>query len=87
MNVRIVHYCVMFLFILFIFIHVYLSLFEGSGLVANMFLRKEHPGYVCDPKTGEIIGFDDLSDTPEYKAKLAKKQKQAAKRAAKEMES
>lgn len=63
MSVRVIHYVLMFIFIIFILIHVYLGVTEGGGtsLIKLMFLRKEHEGYITDPKTGRIIGYDDLS--------------------------
>ena len=52
----------MWIFIAFMIIHVYLAIAEDSALVGLMFLWREHEGYVSDPKTGEIVGYDDLSD-------------------------
>ncbi len=59
MNMRIIHYFLMWVFIIFIFIHVYLANIEGTAQTKLMFFRKEHGGAVVDPETGEIIGYDD----------------------------
>lgn len=61
-GVRVLHYIFMWVFIAFMIIHVYLAIAEDSALVGLMFLWREHEGYVSDPKTGEIVGYDDLSD-------------------------
>ena len=58
MNVRIIHYVLMWLFIIFIIIHVYLATVEGTANVKIMFLHKETPGLLADPDTGAVIGVD-----------------------------
>ena len=49
MNLRIFHYFMMYVFIIFIFIHVYLANVEGVAPTALMFFHKEHGGLVYDP--------------------------------------
>ena len=61
MNVRVIHYFLMWIFIIFIFIHVYLANIEGTASTKIMFFHKEHGGLTADPDTGEVIGEDDLS--------------------------
>ncbi|WP_165045942.1 cytochrome b/b6 domain-containing protein [Adlercreutzia sp. ZJ138] len=60
MNMRIIHYFLMFVFIIFMFIHVYLANVEGFAPTALMFIRKEHGGLVYDPDRHVIVGEDDL---------------------------
>jgi len=60
MNVRIIHYFLMWIFIIFIIIHVYLATIEGSAYSKIMFLHKESPGYTIDPETVKVNGHDDL---------------------------
>ena len=62
MVVRIILYYLMWVFILFLFIHVYLANIEGLSPSKLMFLRKEHGGLVYDPETHNIIGEDDLRE-------------------------
>jgi len=64
MNVRMLHYVLMWIFIIFIFVHVYLANIYGSSASKMMFFRKEHGGEVIDPETLEVIGEDDLSEPP-----------------------
>ncbi len=59
MNMRIVHYFLMYVFIIFMFIHIYLANVEGVAPTALMFLRKEHGGLVYDPKRHVIVGEDN----------------------------
>ena len=66
MVVRIIHYFLMWVFILFIFIHVYLANIEGLAPTKLMFLRKEHGGLVYDPEVHNIIGEDDLDSSEEH---------------------
>ncbi len=61
MNQRIIHYFLMYVFIIFIFIHVYLANVEGTAPTKLMFFWKEHGGLVYDPDKHIIIGEDDLS--------------------------
>jgi Ni/Fe-hydrogenase 1 B-type cytochrome subunit len=60
MVIRIIHYYLMWVFIIFIFLHVYLANVEGTEPTKLMFLRKEHGGLTYDPKVHNIIGEDDL---------------------------
>lgn len=58
MNMRLIHYFIMYIFIIFIFIHIYLANVEGTEPTKLMFLRKEHGGLVYDPERHVIIGED-----------------------------
>jgi Ni/Fe-hydrogenase 1 B-type cytochrome subunit len=60
MNMRIIHYFMMFIFIIFMFIHVYLANVEGFAPTLLMFFRKEHGGLVYDPERHVIVGEDNL---------------------------
>jgi Ni/Fe-hydrogenase 1 B-type cytochrome subunit len=60
MSVRIIHYFGMFVFIIFMFIHVYLANVEGFEPTKLMFFRKEHGGLVYDPDKHVIVGDDTL---------------------------
>ena len=60
MIIRIVHYFLMWVFILFTLIHVYLANIEGFAPTKLMFIRKEHGGLVYDPETHNIMGEDEL---------------------------
>lgn len=66
MNVRIIHYFLMWLFIIFIILHVYLATIEGKAPVRLMFLYKESPGLVTDPETGRVIGVDNMGMPAEH---------------------
>lgn len=59
MSVRIIHYYGMFVFIIFIFIHVYLANVEGVAPTKLMLGRKEHGGLVYDPDIHNIVGVDE----------------------------
>ena len=59
MSVRIIHYFMMYVFIVFMFIHVYLANVEGFAPTALMFIHKEHGGLVYDPDTHNIVGEDE----------------------------
>ena len=61
MTMRIIHYFLMFVFIIFIFIHVYLANVEGTAPSKLMFFWKEHGGDVYDPESKTIVGHDDLA--------------------------
>lgn len=61
MSMRIIHYFGMFVFIIFLFIHVYLANVEGIEPTKLMFFRKEHGGLVYDPDKHVIVG-DDMID-------------------------
>ena len=58
MSVRIIHYFMMYIFIVFMFIHIYLANVEGFAPTALMFIHKEHGGLVYDPDKHNIVGED-----------------------------
>lgn len=60
MIVRIIHYTVMWVIIIFTIIHIYLANIEGTSPTAAIFLWREHPGCTFDPKIDRVTGFDDL---------------------------
>jgi Ni/Fe-hydrogenase 1 B-type cytochrome subunit len=60
MSLRIIHYFGMFVFIIFMFIHVYLANVEGTEPTKLMFFHKEHGGLVYDPDKHVIVGDDTL---------------------------
>lgn len=60
MSMRIIHYFLMYGFIVFMFIHVYLANVEGIAPTMLMFFHKEHGGLVYDPDSHTIVGEDDL---------------------------
>ena len=60
MSMRIIHYFMMFVFICFMFIHIYLANVEGIAPTLLMFFHKEHGGLVYDPDIHNIIGEDDM---------------------------
>lgn len=60
MSMRIIHYFMMYVFIVFMFIHVYLANVESFAPTALMFVHKEHGGLVYDPDTHNIVGEDDI---------------------------
>ncbi|NPD32168.1 cytochrome B [Berryella wangjianweii] len=60
MAMRIIHFFGMFVFIMFMFIHVYLANVEGFAPSNLMFFHKEHGGLVYDPDRHAIVGEDDL---------------------------
>jgi len=64
MIVRIIHFYIMVVFVIFIMIHVYLVFIEGMAPVRLMFIWKEHEGLVYDPKVHTIVGEDDMDDNP-----------------------
>ena len=51
----------MFVFIIFMFIHIYLANVEGTEPTKLMFFHKEHGGLVYDPEKHVIVG-DDMID-------------------------
>lgn len=59
MSMRIIHYYLMFVFIIFMFIHVYLANVEGFAPTKLMFIHKEHGGLVYDPDLHNIVGEDN----------------------------
>lgn len=60
MIMRIIHYFLMYVFIIFMFIHIYLANIEGFAPSMLMFFWKEHEGAVYDPVSHTIVGHDDL---------------------------
>ena len=60
MSMRIIHYFGMYVFIIFMFIHVYLANVEGTEPTKLMFFRKEHGGLVYDPEKHVIVGEDKM---------------------------
>ena len=58
MSMRIIHYFMMYIFIVFLFIHIYLANVEGFAPTALMFIHKEHGGLVYDPDKHNIVGED-----------------------------
>ena len=58
MVMRIIHFYLMWVFIIFTFIHVYLASIEGLAPLKIMFLRKESGGLTYDSKTHNISGED-----------------------------
>ncbi len=62
MSMRIIHYFLMYVFICFIFLHVYLANIEGFEPSKLMLFRKEHGGLVYDPDKHSIVGEDNLDD-------------------------
>ena len=60
MSMRIIHYFGMFVFICFMFIHIYLANVEGLAPTKLMFFREEHGGLVYDPDKHVIVGEDKM---------------------------
>lgn len=60
MSMRIIHYFMMYVFIIFMFLHVYLANIEGLAPTKLMLFRKEHGGLVYDPEKHTIVGEDHL---------------------------
>ena len=60
MSVRIIHYFMMFVFILFSMLHIYLANIEGLAPTKLMFFGTEHGGLVYDPEKHTIVGEDKL---------------------------
>ena len=58
MSMRIIHYFLMYVFICFMFIHIYLANIEGIAPTLLMFFHKEHGGLVYDPDLHNIVGED-----------------------------
>lgn len=56
MSMRIIHYFGMYVFIIFMFIHIYLANVEGFAPTKLMFIHKEHGGLVYDPDLHNIVG-------------------------------
>lgn len=59
MSMRIIHYYGMFVFIIFMFIHIYLANIEGFAPTKLMFGRVEHGGLVYDPNIHNVVGEDE----------------------------
>ncbi len=62
MVMRIIHYYLMWVFIIFMFIHIYLASIEGSAPLKIMFLHKESGGLTYDGKVHNIVGEDDRGE-------------------------
>lgn len=62
MSMRIIHYFLMFFFIIFSFIHIYLVFIEGTAPAKLMLFHKEHGGAVYNPETHTIVGEDHSID-------------------------
>ncbi len=58
MQMRIIHYFGMFVFIIFMCIHIYLANVEGTAPTKLMFFHEEHGGLVYDPDKHVIVGED-----------------------------
>lgn len=58
MSMRIIHYYGMFVFIIFMFLHIYLANVESIAPTKLMFAQKEHGGLVYDPSIHNIVGED-----------------------------
>jgi len=56
MNMRVIHYFMMWVFIIFMAIHIYLANAAGFESSRLIFAWKEQEGLHCDPKTGKVIG-------------------------------
>jgi len=62
MITRIIHFFLMFVFVIFMLLHAYLALVEGLAPAKMMFAWKEHGGLVYDPELHNIVGEDKLED-------------------------
>ncbi|MBP5313879.1 MAG: cytochrome b/b6 domain-containing protein, partial [Eggerthellaceae bacterium] len=62
MIMRLIHYFLMYAFIMFMFIHIYLANIEGMEPSKLMFFRKEHGGLVYDPEKHVIVGEDNSEE-------------------------
>jgi len=62
MITRIIHFFLMFVFVIFMLLHGYLALIEGLAPAKLMFGWKEHGGLVYDPELHNIVGEDDMKD-------------------------
>lgn len=62
MSMRIIHYCLMFVFICFTLLHMYLANVEGLAPTKLMLGWKEHGGLVYDPDTHTIVGEDKMDE-------------------------
>ena len=60
MSMRIIHYFMMFVFIIFTMLHGYLVFIEGTANANLMFFGKETGGLTSSLETWNIDGYDDL---------------------------
>lgn len=60
MSMRIIHYFLMYVFICFMFIHIYLANVEGMAPTKLMFFHEEHGGLVYDPDAHNVVGEDHM---------------------------
>jgi Ni/Fe-hydrogenase 1 B-type cytochrome subunit len=66
MSMRIIHYFMMFVFIIFMMLHVYLSAVEGLAPIRIMLMRKESGGLVYDTSKHTIVGEDDMGTSSHH---------------------
>ena len=64
MNVRLVHYFVMFVIIIIMCFHIYLANIEGVAPSMLIMFHKEHGGLVYDPAKRNVVGYDGLGHGP-----------------------
>ena len=62
MIVRIIHYWTMWIFVIFILIHIYLASIEGLAPLSMIFFWREHGGLIYDLDTHNIVGEDTGED-------------------------
>ena len=62
MNMRLIHYFGMWVFIIFMMIHIYLANVEGTAPTKLMFVHKEHGGLTYDPERHIVDGEDFLDE-------------------------
>ena len=60
MNVRLVHYFVMFVIMIIMCFHLYLANIEGIAPTLLILFRKEHGGLVYDPVKRNVVGYDAM---------------------------
>lgn len=70
-SMRIIHYFLMFVFILFIMLHVYLVLIDGTSLAKLMLAGKETGGLVYNPDAHVIVGMDNSVGQEDHKSEKA----------------
>lgn len=66
MNVRILHWFVMFVIMIIMCIHIYLANIEGVSPSLLILFRKEHAGLVYDPEKRNVVGYDGMGHHPSY---------------------
>lgn len=66
MNVRLVHYFVMFVLIIIMMFHIYLANIEGIAPSKLILFRQEHGGLVYDPEKRNVVGFDGMGHAPSF---------------------